>query len=402
MRKRRTSTLSAVLGALLVLAAALYSMLQSSPATAPEKPVPPSAAAPSPYKPVPPLGGSNVEGVPWLAVYFTDPDPSGTMDENSANYVPRYVLYALDNAKQSIEVTSFDFNLPAVTDALISAKKRGVTVHIVLDEKEGSQDLKASDTESGQAFDALKALQDAGITVVNGGRSTGLMHDKIIIVDGATLFMGSWNMSYNDTFRNDNNLLQITNPVLIANYQAKFNELFVNKRFGKKATVKAQTPSLNIGGIQVENYFSPPDKVMDKLIAAVKAAQKSVKFMAFTYTDKDLANAMIQQAGAGVKVQGVIENRGASLGAFVPLFCAGLPVRTDGNKYTMHHKVIILDDATVITGSFNFTVSADEDNDDNVLIIHSPAVAALYDLEFSRVYGMGETPAASEVDCSSK
>jgi phosphatidylserine/phosphatidylglycerophosphate/cardiolipin synthase-like enzyme len=134
----------------------------------------------------------------------------------------------------------------------------------------------------------------------------------------------------------------------------------------------------------------------------VKAAQKSVKFMAFTYTDKDLANAMIQQAGAGVKVQGVIENRGASLGAFVPLFCAGLPVRTDGNKYTMHHKVIILDDATVITGSFNFTVSADEDNDDNVLIIHSPAVAALYDLEFSRVYGMGETPAASEVDCSSK
>jgi phosphatidylserine/phosphatidylglycerophosphate/cardiolipin synthase-like enzyme len=257
MRKRRTSTLSAVLGALLVLAAALYSMLQSSPATAPEKPVPPSAAAPSPYKPVPPLGGSNVEGVPWLAVYFTDPDPSGTMDENSANYVPRYVLYALDNAKQSIEVTSFDFNLPAVTDALISAKKRGVTVHIVLDEKEGSQDLKASDTESGQAFDALKALQDAGITVVNGGRSTGLMHDKIIIVDGATLFMGSWNMSYNDTFRNDNNLLQITNPVLIANYQAKFNELFVNKRFGKKATVKAQTPSLNIGGIQVENYFSP-------------------------------------------------------------------------------------------------------------------------------------------------
>jgi phosphatidylserine/phosphatidylglycerophosphate/cardiolipin synthase-like enzyme len=141
---------------------------------------------------------------------------------------------------------------------------------------------------------------------------------------------------------------------------------------------------------------------MDKLIAAVKAAQKSVKFMAFTYTDKDLANAMIQQAGAGVKVQGVIENRGASLGAFVPLFCAGLPVRTDGNKYTMHHKVIILDDATVITGSFNFTVSADEDNDDNVLIIHSPAVAALYDLEFSRVYGMGETPAASEVDCTSK
>jgi phosphatidylserine/phosphatidylglycerophosphate/cardiolipin synthase-like enzyme len=400
MRKRQTTTLSAVLGALLVVAAALYSLLQPAPATAPEKPVPPSVLAPQ--KPIPPSGGSNVEGVPWLAVYFTAPDPSGTPDEDSEHYVPRYVLFALDNAKRSIDVTSFDFNLPAVTNALISAEKRGVTVHVVLDEKEGSQDLKASDTDSGQAFDALKALQGAGITVVNGGRSSGLMHDKIIIVDGAILFMGSWNMSYNDTFRNDNNLLQITDPTLIANYRAKFNELFVDKHFGTKATVKAQTSALSIGGVQVENYFSPPDRVMDKLIAYVKAAQKSVKFMAFTYTDTGLANAMIQRAKAGVKVQGVIENRGATLGAFVPLFCARLPVKTDGNKYTMHHKVIIIDDATLITGSFNFTVSADKENDDNVLIVHSPAVAALYNQEFNRVYGMGETPAASDIDCASK
>ena len=140
--------------------------------------------------------------------------------------------------------------------------------------------------------------------MVNGGRSSGLMHDKIIIIDGKILYMGSWNMSYNDTFRNNNNLLRITNATLIANYQAKFNELFVDKRFGTHAQVGSQTPQLTINGVQVENYFSPVDNVMDKLVAYVQGAQKSIRFMIFTYTDTDLANAMIARYQAGCRYRG--------------------------------------------------------------------------------------------------
>src|SRR5262249_39957436 len=154
----------------------------------------------------------------------------------------------------------------------------------------------------------------------------------------------------------------------------------------------SKTPSLTIEGVAVENYFSPVDNVMDKIVAQVKTAKKSIKFMAFTYTDKRLYTAMIEAAQAGVKVEGVIENRGASQGAFVPLFCAQLPVKLDGNKYTMHHKIIIIDDATVITGSFNFTATADNANDDNALFIHNAAVASLYAQEFVKVYGLGTPP----------
>src|SRR5215813_13417351 len=155
---------------------------------------------------------------------------------------------------------------------------------------------------------------------------------------------------------------------------------------------------MTLDDVQVENYFSPPDNVMDKIIAQVNLAQKSVRFMIFTYTDQGLSAAMIQKAKAGVTVEGVIENRGASQGALVPLFCAKLPVKTDGNKYTLHHKVIIIDDSTVITGSFNFTKSADDSNDDNIIIIHSPPIAALYNQEFGRVYGIAQTP--DSVSCS--
>jgi phosphatidylserine/phosphatidylglycerophosphate/cardiolipin synthase-like enzyme len=336
-------------------------------------------------------------GLPaWLKIYFTNPNPP----DNLPAGIDQPVVALLNQAQQSIDLASFDFNLPDVTQALQAASNRQVRVRVVLDEVNGSHELPASQASDQQPFDALSALTGAGIPVVDGGRSNGLMHDKFIIIDHQVLLVGSWNMSYNDTFRNNNNLLQISDPGLIANYQAKFDELFVDQRFGTKAEIKAQTPVLIIGGVPVENYFSPPDEVMDKLVSYVSGARQSIHFMAFTYTHPDLSDAMIARARAGVDVQGVIENRGASQGALVPLFCAGLAVKTDGNKYTMHHKVIILDGNTVITGSFNFTKAADTVNDDNILVIHDANVAALYEQEFSRIEASAKTPSKADIDCS--
>jgi phosphatidylserine/phosphatidylglycerophosphate/cardiolipin synthase-like enzyme len=331
----------------------------------------------------------------WLNVYFTNPNPP----DNLGHGIDQNVQALIDHAVQSIDVTSFDLNLPSLVNALGSASKRGVKVRVVYDGTNGSLDLKNA-ASNNVTFDAIKTLKAAGVGLVDGGRSNGLMHDKMVIIDGKTLLMGSWNLSYNDSYRNNNNLLKITHADLIANYQAKFNELFIKKQFGTHAEVKALKPSLNIDGMAVENYFSPPDGVMDKLVAYVQGAKKSVHFMIFTYTDDNLANAMIARAKAGVDVQGVIEDRGASQGAFVPLFCAKLPVKVDGNKYTMHHKVIIIDGSTVITGSFNFTKAADQANDDNVIIFHSPAVAALYEQEYQRMNGAGSIPPAGEIKCN--
>lgn len=334
-------------------------------------------------------------GGDWLQIYFTHSDPP----DNTKNGIDQYIIAVLEQAKKAIDVASFDFNLPSVTNALVEASQRGVKVRVVMDEENGAQVLNISGSPAGKDFDALKTLNAAGIPVVNGGRSDGLMHDKMILVDGNTLFMGSWNISYNDTFRNNNNLLQITAPDLIANYQAKFNEMFQDQRFGTRAQVGALKPSLNIDGIRVENFFSPVDGVMDKLLRHVQSARKSIHFMAFAYTDQNLARAMIGRFKAGVEVKGVIETRNASEGAFGTLFCARLPVLEDGNHYTMHHKVMIIDRQFVITGSFNFTKAADDVNDDNVIVIHDPAIAALYEQEFDTVYSIGREPSGGEFPC---
>ena len=65
----------------------------------------------------------------------------------------------------------------------------------------------------------------------------------------------------------------------------------------------------------------------------------------------------------------------------------------------MHHKVIVIDGSIVITGSFNFTVSADKENDDNVLVIHNADLAKLYLQEFDRVWGLATDPDPTKITC---
>ncbi|HUH98478.1 MAG TPA: phospholipase D-like domain-containing protein [Anaerolineales bacterium] len=396
--KRRTSQGLTGVGLLVVIVFVLLRIFSGQggvpTAVTPTVPAPPASAAPTfPAS----AGGPTLDGQSpaWLKVYFTDPNPPDQL----GNGIDQYVVAEVNRAQKTIDVTSFDLNLESFVEALVAAARRGVQVRVVYDGTNGSQALSASESPTGQAFDAVQVMKGAGIPLVNGGRSNGLMHDKIIIVDSQTLFMGSWNMSYNDTFRNNNNLLAITDPTLISNYQAKFNELFVEKRFGTKAQVGAPTPHMDIDGIDVFNYFSPVDHVTDKLVALVNGAQRSIRFMIYTYTDQGLAAAMISRFQAGVDVAGVIEDRGASQGALVPLACAQVPVKVDGNKYTMHHKVIVIDDSIVVTGSFNFTKSADTANDDNVIVIYDPAVARQYLDEYDRIEALAKDPDPAEIKC---
>jgi phosphatidylserine/phosphatidylglycerophosphate/cardiolipin synthase-like enzyme len=70
---------------------------------------------------------------------------------------------------------------------------------------------------------------------------------------------------------------------------------------------------------------------------------------------------------------------------FTPFHNAGLPVYLDGNPGQMHHKVFIIDQKIVITGSYNFSFSAETQNDENVVIFFDPQIAAQYLAEFRRV-----------------
>jgi phosphatidylserine/phosphatidylglycerophosphate/cardiolipin synthase-like enzyme len=69
---------------------------------------------------------------------------------------------------------------------------------------------------------------------------------------------------------------------------------------------------------------------------------------------------------------------------------AGLDVRLDGNPRLMHHKLIIIDGKVVVTGSYNFSYNAEQNNDENTLIIHNQELAGEYLAEFQRIYSQAQ------------
>ncbi|MCI0477438.1 MAG: phospholipase D-like domain-containing protein, partial [Anaerolineales bacterium] len=221
------------------------------------------------------------------------------------------------------------------------------------------------------------------------GNPKAIMHNKFVVVDRQAVWTGSWNFTTNDTYRNDNNGIVIQSAELARNYTATFEKMFGEKKFGAARQPGGTTPRLTIGGSAVENYFAPEDRVAEKIAARLKQAARTIDFMAFAFTDDQIGAVVLERAKGGVAVRGVFELTGSDTSAseYGKLKNAGLDVRQDGNSFAMHHKVFIVDGKTVIFGSFNFSQNAEEENDENLLIIDDIPLAQTFAAEFARVYG---------------
>ena len=96
---------------------------------------------------------------------------------------------------------------------------------------------------------------------------------------------------------------------------------------------------------------------------------------------------MIEAHNRGVEVLVVFEERQISkYSEYWRLKKAGIPVRNDTNRYLMHNKVMIVDGLIVLTGSFNWSRSAEERNDENLVVIRSEHIASLYTEVFMKVW----------------
>jgi phosphatidylserine/phosphatidylglycerophosphate/cardiolipin synthase-like enzyme len=150
---------------------------------------------------------------------------------------------------------------------------------------------------------------------------------------------------------------------------------------------------VNVDGIPLEIYFSPDDGVTAQIVSEIAQASQSIVFMAYSFTSDPIAEAMHQRAAAGVQVRGVFDesqnasNRG---GEYDALKQAGYDVKLDGISGLQHSKVMIIDGKTVITGSFNFSASAENNNDENIIIIHDAGLAGQYLQAFEPVYASGK------------
>ena len=329
----------------------------------------------------------------WWEVYFTDPflvnDPTQWQISIEGRLIEK-----INAAQNSIHIAAFEFGLTPVAEALIAARQRGVDVRWVTDDEHGIE----ADGEPDRGQFAM--LQQAGIEVRADARSA-LMHNKFWIFDNQTVWTGSTNITENAVFKQDNNTIVIHSPVVAAIYEREFQEMW-DGQFGPKSPSQLAEQSTVVDGTQIWVIFTSEDHALEQaIIPVVDSAQNSIRFLAFSFTDFPLANAMITRTQNGVSVAGVYEKVGSDTDAaeFKTLFCGGVSVRRDGNPGFMHNKVIVVDERFVITGSLNYSTSAEESNDENVIIIDNPEIARLYLQDFDRVWAQGTDPEAGSVAC---
>ena len=210
------------------------------------------------------------------------------------------------------------------------------------------------------------------------------MHNKFCITDGQKISTGSMNPTFNDAHKNNNNLLIIKSNYLAGNYEAEFQELW--QGIFKKGD-KVKYPEIILSGIRLENYFCPDDSCIKQVVGELKQAQQSIYFMTFSFTSKDIANILLLKNLEDIEIKGVMETKQISEHSqFERLKTNGVNVIKDSNPHNLHHKVFIIDNSTIITGSFNPTKGGDTRNDENILIIHNREIAELFLQEFQRLY----------------
>ena len=235
---------------------------------------------------------------------------------------------------------------------------------------------------------AIVHLQEAGIPVAEDGDADNYMHHKFIVIDERYVWTGSYNITYNGAYRNKNNVIFIDSVPLAYNFTQEFRELFRDMRAEKASGASVVYPKVTLSdGTQIVTHFSPDTDILSSLLREVGSAEKSIHFMAFSFTHDALGSAMRDRFESGIDIQGVFEERQISqYSEYEPMKAAGMSVIQDRHKGTMHHKVIVIDAATVITGSYNFSKNAEERNSENLLIIKgNPDIAEAYLAEFDRI-----------------
>ena len=328
-----------------------------------------------------------------LKIYFNQSvnnSISSITDAKNVLNIDDTICAYINRATTSIDFAVYNNNSTKIAIAINNAHSRGVVIRYI---------TNTSNTNS-----ALNLL-NVGIPVLkrNNILSRNQMHNKFLIIDANTLnynlITGSMNFTDDSMLDDFNNILFIKNQSIVDNYKLEFNEMWggsqilpnnTNSKFGPDK-LDNTLHIFNVDTVPVEVYFAPTDNIEQKVLNAINSAQSTLDFAMLSFNVASIRNAIISAKNRGVVVRGIIENTisfGPVGSEYMNLLNGGIEVYTHINiPNVFHHKYCIIDaqtnQAKVITGSLNWSQTALDDYDDNMLIIKDKAIAQQYLEEFS-------------------
>jgi phosphatidylserine/phosphatidylglycerophosphate/cardiolipin synthase-like enzyme len=308
-----------------------------------------------------------------ITAYFNDPLAGLVrMDrpQAQAGELKGKLLELLSSARREIDAAIYAVSDPEVIAALEGACARGVKLRVL--------------TEAEEYHGQLAGLGCLQLRLDGNDR---LMHDKFMIVDGELVWTGSANWSEGSFYYDANNGLVIKDRELARAYAREFEEMFRSGRFGP-AKRDENPEEFEVAGLPVEVYFAPTDRPRQALLRLIGQARERLELAMFYYTDEALHWALLAALARGVQVRAVFDSRGfenRAVSMMDELLALGAGV-IEALPGLVHHKFVVIDRAIVVTGSANWTASGMDYNDEDLVVIHSPELAARYAAEFDRLY----------------
>jgi phosphatidylserine/phosphatidylglycerophosphate/cardiolipin synthase-like enzyme len=307
-------------------------------------------------------------------------------------------------AKKSLDVAIYDLKEPSVIQALRDVESAGkVKVRIRYDATTGSKIAGSSKTVDPKppTTPAVKAGGLSGIAEPISDQGRHLMHNKFIIRDGKTVWSGSGNFTIGGLHLQDNNYFVIESAKVAAAYQQIFDGL---KQIDHGPAIKPS--SVTLGDVKLTIFSSTQAKEVEGIetavIKALKGA-KTIRIMAMLISDPGILQALFELRKQDIK--GVLDPHEMKQVMKPPhgqshidpklfwfangdkRFVAALShafSKNDQNDF-MHNKVMVIDNKTVVAGSYNFSENA-ERNDENMVVIESPVIAAAYTRYFDALF----------------
>ncbi|MDQ3017996.1 MAG: phospholipase D-like domain-containing protein, partial [Bacteroidota bacterium] len=295
-------------------------------------------------------------------------------DGVGASVIESDVISRIDQVTATLDIAMYNSSRVSIIQAVNRAAQRGVVVRYLAEDETSNSALEGT-----LSFPVLYRSGD------------GIMHNKFIIGDAgdpgrAWLWTGSTNHSANQLASDPNNALIFHDQSLALNYQREFEEFWGdgvahnNALYGEGKTDNT-AHNFYLGEKEIESYFSPSDETSCHIMEAIRTADHHLEVALLLLTKEDLVDELISLHLKGVKVRVILEDEESSSLAVSRLRQAGIQTFTHDISNIFHHKYAIIDEGhiesnpQVITGSHNWTFSADNINDENTLIIHDQSVA---------------------------
>lgn len=319
---------------------------------------------------------------------------SNTLDDKLIDYI-NACQSTLDIAIYNSYSTS---SSSGIAGAINNAYARGVQVRVIYD---------------GSTSSAMIPLLNPSIPTLASPTSSsyGIMHNKFVIFDADSsdpnipwVWTGSTNWTAVQIDGPDrNNVIAIQDQTLAQAYKIEFEEMWGSNTLSPNTTVSKFGPyktdntphSFVIGGKVVNSYFSPSDGVSAKIIDVINSANTDIEIADMLITRDDIRDALINKYNAGLTaINAVFDSQNPSGNDFLALQTA--IGNTKVVKYSgdgiLHHKFMLVDnfnaasDPQILTGSHNWSTSAEARNDENTLIVHDKIVADQYFQAFAYLY----------------